>query len=37
MRTTGNASRGVSGPPNVGPKNFYLAPGRIPPRKFADP
>jgi PmbA protein len=27
MRTTGNASRGVSGPPNVGPKNFYLAPG----------
>jgi PmbA protein len=27
MRTTGNASRGVSGPPNVGPKNFYLEPG----------
>jgi len=27
MRTTGNASRGVSGPPGVGPKNFYLAPG----------
>ena len=27
MRTTGNASRGVSGPPSVGPKNFYLAPG----------
>ena len=27
MQTTGNASRGVSGPPSVGPKNFYLAPG----------
>ena len=27
LRTTGNASRGVSGPPHVGPKNFYLAPG----------
>jgi PmbA protein len=27
MRTTGNASRGVSGPPGVGPKNLYLAPG----------
>jgi PmbA protein len=27
MRTTGNASRGVSGPPHVGPKNLYLAPG----------
>ncbi len=27
MRTTGNASRGVSGPPSVGPKNFYLAAG----------
>jgi PmbA protein len=27
LRTTGNASRGVSGPPGVGPKNFYLAPG----------
>ncbi len=27
LRTTGNASRGVAGPPGVGPKNFYLAPG----------
>ncbi len=25
--TTGNASRGVAGPPVVGPKNFYLAAG----------
>jgi PmbA protein len=27
LQTTGNASRGVAGPPGVGPKNFYLAPG----------
>lgn len=27
LRTTGNASRGVAGPPAVGPKNFYLMPG----------
>lgn len=27
LRTTGNASRGVAGPPGVGPKNFYLEPG----------
>ncbi len=27
LRTTGNAARGVAGPPGVGPKNFYLAPG----------
>jgi len=27
MRTTGNASRGVSGPPSVGPKNFYMVAG----------
>jgi PmbA protein len=27
LRTTGNAARGVSGPPTVGPKNFYLAAG----------
>jgi PmbA protein len=26
-RTTGNAARGASGPPAIGPKNFYLAPG----------
>jgi len=31
LRTTGNASRGVAGPPAVGPKNFYLASGRQPP------
>jgi PmbA protein len=27
LRTTGNALRGVAGPPVVGPKNFYLAAG----------
>jgi len=27
MKTTGNASRGLAGPPGVGPKNFYLSPG----------
>jgi len=27
MRTTGNAARGVAGPPSISPKNFYLAPG----------
>ena len=27
LRTTGNAARGIAGPPVVGPKNFYLAPG----------
>jgi PmbA protein len=27
LRSTGNASRGVAGPPVVGPKNFYLAAG----------
>jgi PmbA protein len=27
LTTTGNASRGVAGPPVVGPKNFYLAAG----------
>ncbi|MGH9355480.1 MAG: TldD/PmbA family protein, partial [Terriglobia bacterium] len=27
LKTTGNAARGVAGPPGVGPKNFYLAPG----------
>jgi PmbA protein len=31
LRTTGNASRGVAGPPGVGPKNFYLQPGTQPP------
>jgi PmbA protein len=34
MRTTGNASRGVSGPPSVGPKNFYLAPGKHSPEEI---
>jgi len=27
LRTTGNAARGLAGPPGVGPKNFYLTPG----------
>jgi PmbA protein len=27
LQTTGNAARGVAGPPGVGPKNFYMAPG----------
>jgi len=27
LQTTGNASRGLAGPPVVGPKNFYLAAG----------
>jgi len=27
LKTTGNASRGVTGPPGVGPKNLYLQPG----------
>ena len=27
LRTTGNASRGIAGPPGVGPKNFYMAAG----------
>ncbi len=27
LRTTGNAARGIAGPPSVGPKNFYLAAG----------
>jgi len=34
LRTTGNASRGVSGPPHVGPKNFYLAPGTSTPAEI---
>ena len=34
MRTTGNASRGVSGPPGVGPKNFYLVPGPHTPQEI---
>ncbi len=27
LRTTGNATRGLAGPPSVGPKNLYLKPG----------
>jgi PmbA protein len=34
LRTTGNASRGVAGPPVVGPKNFYLAVGPHPPAEI---
>ena len=34
LRTTGNAARGVAGPPVVGPKNFYLAPGPYPPQEI---
>jgi len=34
LRTTGNAARGVSGPPHVGPKNFYLAPGTQSPEEI---
>ena len=26
LKTTGNAARGIAGPPAVGPKNFYLSP-----------
>lgn len=34
LKTTGNASRGVAGPPGVGPKNFYLQPGTQPPAEI---
>jgi len=34
LRTTGNASRGVTGPPGVGPKNFYLRPGTQSPQEI---
>ncbi len=34
LRTTGNASRGVAGPPGVGPKNFYLQPGAHSPHEI---
>ena len=34
LRTTGNAARGVAGPPMVGLKNFYLAPGPHPPEEI---
>jgi PmbA protein len=31
LRTTGNASRGIAGPPGVGPKNFCMPAGPYPP------
>lgn len=34
LRTTGNAARGVAGPPAVGPKNFYLAAGKDSPQEI---
>jgi PmbA protein len=34
LATTGNASRGVAGPPGVGPKNFYLIPGSHTPEEI---
>ena len=37
LRTTGNASRGVTGPPGVGPKNFYLTPGTQSPQEILRP
>ena len=34
LRTTGNAARGLAGPPGVGPKNFYLTPGTRSPQEI---
>jgi PmbA protein len=34
LRTTGNAYRGIAGPPTVGPKNFYLAAGSQSPKEI---
>ncbi|MGH9402761.1 MAG: TldD/PmbA family protein [Terriglobia bacterium] len=34
LKTTGNAARGVAGPPAVGPKNLYLAPGTHTPEEI---
>ncbi len=34
LTTTGNAQRGNVGPPGVGPKNFYLAPGKASPEEI---
>jgi PmbA protein len=34
LRTTGNAARGLAGPPSVGPKNFYLAAGSHSPEEI---
>lgn len=34
LQTTGNASRGLMGPPAVGPKNFYVAAGPYTPEEI---
>jgi PmbA protein len=34
LQTTGNASRGIAGPPGVGPKNFYLLAGPYSPEEI---
>lgn len=34
LKTTGNAMRGISGPPAIGPKNLYLEPGPHAPREI---
>ena len=34
LQTTGNASRGMAGPPGVGPQNFYLLPGPYSPKEI---
>ncbi len=34
LQTTGNAARGLAGPPAVGPKNFYLAAGEHSPQEI---
>jgi PmbA protein len=34
LQTTGNASRGIAGPPGVGPKNFYMVAGPYSPEEI---
>jgi len=34
LQTTGNASRGIAGPPGVGPKNFYMPAGPYSPEEI---
>jgi PmbA protein len=34
LQTTGNAARGITGPPGVGPKNFYMLAGPYPPEEI---
>jgi PmbA protein len=34
LQTTGNASRGIAGPPGVGPKNFYVPAGAYSPEEI---